>query len=320
MAKTSEKMKVAFCGVWHVHAYEYCLAAKEHADVVGVYERDSERRAAFCAQHSLAEFKTFEELLESGAKGVIVCSSTADHTEDIIRLARAKKDIFTEKVLALTVEDAMRIKSAVEENGVGFVISLFQKYDSRPLTVKKILDSGELGKINYFRFRNCHNGSCNHWLPPHFYKKDECGGGALIDLGAHGMYLTDWLLGMPDSFASTLGYCYPTQVEDNAVCVMGYKNGAAAVNETSFVSNCCPATLELGGEAGYVYYKGKGPVIKSTVATDYKPVEEELCEAQPRPIIQFLTGDIRPGCGIDEAVRLTKMMCEAYKNSDEGRK
>ncbi len=320
MNGSCNKKKVAFCGVWHVHAYEYCLAAKEHAEIIGVYERDPERRAAFCAQHSLKELKTFDELLECGADGVIVCSSTADHTEDIIRLAEAKKDIFTEKVLSIGTEDAERIRDAVLKSGVKFVISLIRKYDSRPLTVKKIAESGELGKINYFRFRNCHNGSCNHWLPPHFYKKDECGGGALIDLGAHGMYLTDWIMGMPDSYAASLGYCYPTEVEDNAVCVMGYKNGAAAVNETSFVSNCCPPTLELGGEKGYVCYVGDGPVIKNTVSTDYKPVEEELCEALPRPIIQFLTDDIRPGCGIDDAVRLTKMMCQAYKNSDEGRK
>lgn len=134
-----------------------------------------------------------------------------------------------------------------------------------------------------------------------------------MDLGAHGMYLAQWLLGMPDTYGSAMGYCYPTQVEDNAVTVMGYNNGAVAVNETSFVSNCCPVTMELGGENGFVYYKGKGPVIKSTVATDYKPVEEPLENGLPRPIIQFLTGNILGGCGIDDGIKLAEMMDGAYR-------
>ena len=43
--------------------------------------------------------------------------------------ANAKKDIFTEKVLALTVEDCLRVKEAVERNGVKFVISFPWKFN-----------------------------------------------------------------------------------------------------------------------------------------------------------------------------------------------
>ncbi len=132
-------MKVAFCGVWHVHAYEYCLAAKEYADVVGVYDRDPDRRNAFCKQHGLKEFTDFEELLASDANGVIVTSATSEHAEYIPRIAEAGKDIFSEKVMALSIAECLDIKQAVEKNGVKYVISLFQKYEQRPLTVKKYL-------------------------------------------------------------------------------------------------------------------------------------------------------------------------------------
>ena len=123
-----------------------------------------------------------------------------------IAAAKAGKHIFTEKVLALTDAECDAVEAAVNEAGVTFVISLFQKYIGSRKTVKAVADSGELGKINYLRFRNCHNGSTGNWLPAHFYNAEECGGGAMIDLGAHGMYLTEWVLGMPSTAASACIY------------------------------------------------------------------------------------------------------------------
>lgn len=310
-------MKVAIYGVWHVHADEYTTAALEHGEVVGVYEENEERRKAFCEKYNLAEFTTPEALLVSDAEGVIVCCSSESHAETMVAIANAGKHIFTEKVLALTDEDCARVEKAVNENGVKFVISLFQKYRAAQRTMKKIADSGELGKINFMRFRNSHSGSINDWLPQHFYNQKECGGGAMIDLGAHGMYLTHWFLGMPDAFKSTFTVAHENAknidgVEDNAVTVMSYKNGAIAINETGFVSYKCPLTLELDGTEGFARMEGEH-VYKQSKATDGKCIEVALEKEQPKPIVQFLTDCIEDGCGMAEAKALTHMMVEAYK-------
>ena len=315
-------MRVAIYGVWHVHAAQYTEEALKYGEVVGVYEADEQRRKEFCEKFGLKEFCTPEELLKSDCEGVIVCSATDTHTEDIIKIANAKKNIFTEKVLALTDEDCDKIEEAINRNGVNFVISLFQKYGSGQRTVKKVVDSGELGKINYLRFRNSHSGSSADWLPKHFYDKKECGGGAMIDLGAHGMYLIDWILGMPDEYRSTFTNACENEgallknsdnVEDNAVTVMSYKDGCIAINETGFVSYCFPLVLEVSGDNGYVRMEWD-KVVKATSLTDKKPVEVEAEPALEKPIVQFLTGKVEEGCGIKEAKNLTHMMVEAYKN------
>lgn len=313
--------KVAICGAWHVHAADYTKTALELTEVVGVWEENETRRNDFCQRFGLKAFDSFEDLLASDAEGVIVCSSTDSHANLMIRIANAGKHIFTEKVLALTEADCDRIEAAVTANQVQFVISLVQKYRPGPLTVKQVADSGELGKINYVRFRNCHSGSVNNWLPQHFYNARECGGGAMIDLGAHGMYLIDWLLGVPVSSKSVFtNACTneaaneknPDQVEDNAVTIMEFSDGCIAVNETGFVSNYSPMTLEVSGEKGVVIFDGT-KVIKRTGATDGQTVEMPLCEALPAPIVQFLTGKILPGCGMAEAKALTHLMVEAYR-------
>ena len=195
-------MRVAILGAWHVHADEYTKAALEHGEVVGVWDEDAERRSAFAQKYDIREFSTLEELLASDAEGVICNAATNNHKNVLVAAANAGKHIFTEKVLALTEADCDEIRAAVEKNGVRFVISFFWKMRGSYRAVKKAVDDGLIGTPNYMRFRNCHDGSTSHWLPAHFYNKEQCGGGAMIDLGAHGMYLTHWILGEPTGYKS----------------------------------------------------------------------------------------------------------------------
>ena len=310
-------MKVAVCGVWHVHAGEYTQRAMELGQVVGFWEPNDAHAEDFRKYFDLPRFNSFEELLASDAEGVIVCTATNAHPDLMVRIADAGKHIFTEKVLSLTSEEALRIREAVERNGVQFVISLPQKYNGPQKTVKAVADSGELGKINYLRYRNCHSGSTKGWLPAHFYNAEQCGGGAMIDLGAHGMYLTHWILGLPVSASSAFTVAHDTAfntdgVEDNAVTVMVCKDGAIAVNETGFVSDYSPQVMEVFGESGYVKMVDR-KVVKCSEATGGVEVEVPLEDWSDSPITQFVTGNILPGCGMEEACALTAMMEMAYE-------
>ena len=143
----------------------------------------------------------------------------------------------------------------------------------------------------------------------------------MIDLGAHGMYLIDWILGTPATAKSVFTNACTVEaanalntdgVEDNAVTVMGYEDGCIAVNETGFVSNYYPMTLEVGGEKGWVIFS-KDSVVKTTAATEGQPVSVPLCDALPAPVEQFLTGNVLEGCGMKEAISLTLMMEKAYQ-------
>ena len=313
-------MRVAILGTWHVHAVKYVKTALALGEVVGVYEENALWRREFAEKFNLYEFSSLGELLSSDCEGVIVCTSTNKHAEYITAAARAGKHIFTEKVLALTEEECLKIKAAIEECGVRFVIAYQWKRMPGIMAAKSAVDEGLIGKVNYLRFRNCHSGSVNHWLPAHFYNEKECGGGAMIDLGAHGMYLADWFLGEPKSYMSSFThFCSdgwdkennPSALEDNAITVMTYEGGAIAVNETGFVSVGSPAVFEVGGDLGYIVCKGNS----CTVTLDRKePKELPLPEGVKLPEECFLTGEEICGCGIDEAITLTKMMVEAYKN------
>jgi predicted dehydrogenase len=231
----------------------------------------------------------------------------------MVRIAQSGKHIFTEKVLALTEEDCIRVEKAVKDAGVRFVISLVQKFTAVHLTVRDLIDRGELGKINYLRFRNCHSGSIDHWLPAHFYNLKECGGGAMIDLGAHGMYLIDWLLGEPKTYQSAFTHACrdekdallnPDGIEDNAVTVMTYEDGTIAINETGFVTRGFPMTLEIGGDKGYL--------VAASGKVTLNGNEMPLIPAKDAPIVSFMKGEEPVGTGFAQARALTRMMLGAY--------
>lgn len=314
-------MKIAIFGVWHVHAAGYTKTAMELGEVVGFYEENDALAEKFASKFNIPRFSTPGELLKSDAEGVIVCSASSEHADNIIEIAKAGKHIFTEKVLALTVEDCLRIKEAVEKNGVNFVISYPWKTVPAFMALKRAADDGLVGKVNYVRFRNCHSGSVNHWLPAHFYNAEQCGGGAMIDLGAHGMYLTHWVLGEPVTYSSTFThFCRdekdavlnPSCLEDNAVTVMSFEGGAIAVNETGFVSQGSPETFEIGGDKGYLTCTRAGATY---TAAGKAPEALELPEAGKHPLVAFMEGNEAEGCGMEEAIALTKMMVGAYANT-----
>ncbi|MBQ7383665.1 MAG: hypothetical protein IJV72_02605 [Clostridia bacterium] len=182
------------------------------------------------------------------------------------------------------------------------------------------MDSGELGKINLVRYHKSHSGSVKGWLPAHFYNREQCGGGAMIDHGAHGMYLIHWILGMPVTANSALTVATTSEealaknsdrVEDNSVTVMSFESGAIAINESAFVTKYSPMFFEIYGEDGYVCMD-KESVRKCSERTAGTLVELELEEEQPAPILQFLTGRKLEGCGIEDAKALTRMMEMAY--------
>lgn len=145
----------------------------------------------------------------------------------------------------------------------------------------------------------------------------------MIDLGAHGMYIIHWLLGMPVTASSAFTNSCTNKsaleknsdkVEDNAVTVMSFADGTIAINETGFVSSNSPIVLEVHGELGYIRMENE-KIVKRTAATNG---EERLVEPEnslPSPIEQFLTGQHLGGASISEAKALTRMMEMAYSKS-----
>lgn len=320
-----DMLKIAMVGVWHVHAEGYAnqINNSGKAKVTCVWDNDIGRGRDFAEKFSCTFFENYDELLSSDIDAIAVCSSTDIHREVITKAAKAKKHIFTEKVLALKNGDACAIADAIKENGVKFVISYSHIPGNAVQCVKEIVSSGKLGTVTYARMRNTHSGSVDNWLPEHFYNLKECGGGAMIDLGAHPMYILAWLLGKPVSVSSVFTEITGHGVEDNAVSVLRFPDGAIGVSETGFVSRSDRNGIEVSGTDGFVRQTGNDVFI-ALKAKDNQWEKVEIEEKNmPSPLSYFigiLSGEEDKNLyNIDDAVLLTEIMEAAYKSHKEKR-
>lgn len=308
----------AMLGKWHVHAAGYAqeLNALPGCRVVKVWDQD-EAQASQWAQELNCQSATVEDILgDASIEGVVICCATNEHTPLILRACQAGKAVFTEKVLALTSQETAQIKAAVEKHGTRFAISF--PHFSEPGTQFSLQTalSGKLGQLNYARVRKAHNGATADWLPPHFYDPIACGGGAMIDLGAHPMYLLCALLGEPVAVQSTFTEMIGKGVEDNAVSLLRFANGAIGVSETSFVSAHYPFTIEIGGTEGSLLQRDQTVTYCCAETENQWRAPESLPASLPSPLAQWAqagrAADISPNFGIDAALRLTRVMEMAY--------
>ena len=319
-------LNVAMLSGWHVHAYGYAREFQKRADVklTVVWDELPERGKKFAADFGVEFEPDLDKVLaRADVDAVCVDAPTNMHPEVMVKAANEGKHIFTEKVLALTMEGCAAIKEAVEKNGVKFCISYPHRTMPRNLFAKKVIEDGILGQITMFRVRNAHNGASGKWLPPHFYDEEQCGGGAMIDLGAHPMYLIRWMMGKPAEMASAFTKVTGNTVEDNAVSLMKYPCGAIAISETGFVSARSPYMLEVYGTDGNLIINEDNVRLISNKANPEYPgvVIPMLPPALPSAIEQFVDGVLYGKeivFGMDDAVALTEMMVAAYKAHESG--
>jgi len=322
-------LKVAMLSSWHVHAMEYAKRFEEREDscVTCVWDENPQQGQQFADELGVDFEPNLDKILaRADVDAVCISAPTNMHAEVMIKAANAKKHIFTEKILAITVEECYAIKEAVERNNVKFTICLFHCSLPHNLFAKKVLTEQLLGDVTYFRVRNAHSGASDGWLPPHFYNKEQCGGGAMIDLGAHPMYLINWLMGKPTEMSSAFTNVTGREVEDNAVSLMKYDNGAIAISETSFVSKPSPFILEIYGTQGALIINGSDIKLSSSKvgsSNEYAGfiTPHQLPAKLNHPVEIFVEGILEGKAmmyGMDEAIALTEMMVAAYKAHECG--
>ena len=321
-------LRVAMLSRWHVHANQYAREIRAHpqADVVAVWDEEAERGAAWAEEFAVPFEADLDHLLaRDDVDAVCVVTPTNLHRDVMVRAANAGKHIFTEKVLAATVGDCQAIADAVQANGVKFCISFPRRTMPQILYAKEAMDRGLFGRVTAVRVRIAHDGAVGDWLPVHFYDAEACGGGAMMDLGAHGMYICRWLLGPPKRIVSVFNTVTGRPVDDNTVSVIEFESGAIAVNETSFAGFGGAYSMEIDGtEGGYrMLSPGEGVEVRSKhVEGNGWQRPEQLPAAHAKPIDQWIAGCVHGApieFGLAEAIQLTELMEAAYVADGEDR-
>jgi predicted dehydrogenase len=260
-AQNNNKVRLALVGGWHVHTSMFIdKIAKQSAgkvEWVAVWDHDAERGKKFADLLGVPYEKDYQKILDNkNIDAVMIEAETNLHKDLIVRAADAKKDVFTDKVVTTTVKDGLSVKKAIEKNGVKLVVS----HESLPIGsykyAKKLVDDGSLGEIVAINFRRAHGMAKTDRLPESWYDKEVAGGGALIDLGVHGMSMLTYLAGTPTKVSSFMSNWTNREVEDSATIMLEFGNKAIGTAHTNMVTSIMENSLEVIGTEGILVVLG----------------------------------------------------------------
>jgi myo-inositol 2-dehydrogenase / D-chiro-inositol 1-dehydrogenase len=173
------------------------------------------------------------EIFEDGSvEAVLICSPTDTHADLIVQAARAGKQIFCEKPIALDLSRIDAALEAVDKAGVTLQIGFNRRFDANFARVRRAVETGEIGSP-----RLMHIVSRDPAPPPISYVKAS--GGMFLDMTIHDFDMARFLINdeVEEIFVSG-GVMVDPQIGaagdiDTAIIVLRFRNGVVAT-----IDNC----------------------------------------------------------------------------------
>jgi len=172
---------------------------------------------------------------------VSICSYPYEHARQAILSAKAGKHMIIEKPLALTWNDCLAVKTAVEAAGVKTCICFECRFSSQITTIKSLIDNGLLGRIHYAEVDYYHG--IGPWYGQYRWNtKKNAGGSSLLSAGCHALDALLFFMGTTVDAVSSystssankdfITYEYPT----SSVTIIKFTDGR--VGKVTSVIDC----------------------------------------------------------------------------------
>jgi inositol 2-dehydrogenase len=160
---------------------------------------------------------------------IVIVTPTHTHRELVIAASDRKKPTFCEKPPALSLQDIVVMKQAIEKAGLFFQMGFMRRFDAGYAAAKKQIDAGRIGAPLVFKAT-----SRDPFRPSLEYANPKSSGGMLIDMGIHDFDLARWFMGDVRSVAAigaTIAYPELETVGDidNAIASLTFTSGKLGV-------------------------------------------------------------------------------------------
>lgn len=232
-----DKVKIGVIGLGGVAQLVHLpnLSKMSNVDLCSVAEVNKSRLQSISDKFNIKNrYSSYKDLLEKcDVDAVIVATPTSTHTEIAIDCLNAGKDVLVEKPLARTFAETKKIVDAAKKNKRKLMVGMNLRYRPDTMLLRSFINSKEIGDPFYVKCGWIRKQSSSEkW----FTKKEESGGGVIIDLGIHILDLALWLLDYPEitSVSTQNFYHYTKNVEDTSINCIKCKNSAVVNMEVSW--------------------------------------------------------------------------------------
>ncbi|HNX58160.1 MAG TPA: Gfo/Idh/MocA family oxidoreductase [Spirochaetota bacterium] len=234
----------------------------EGAELVAVCDPDESRASAASKKAGgIPYYLSYDEMLKKEDIDIVNILTPSGlhpaHTIDIVK--KYRKHIICEKPMGLRLQDAEEMIRVCDEFGVRLFVVKQNRYNLPVQKLKEAVDAGKFGRLvmGTVRVRWCRDQK--------YYDQDswrgtwEYDGGVLSNQASHHIDLLEWLMGDPVSVIAKTGtYLADIEVDDTAVAIIKFRNGALGVVEATTATRPkdLEGSLSILGEKGSVVIGG----------------------------------------------------------------
>ncbi|MEP6590964.1 MAG: Gfo/Idh/MocA family oxidoreductase [Gemmatimonadota bacterium] len=172
------------------------LKRVKEIDVVGICDNDLPKARALADRFGIPDaYGDMEELIEFDAlDAVLICTPNHLHESQIHAALASGLHVFAERPLALTSGGAQRLAKAAAKHDRVLMVGANHRYRPDVQQIRSFVKSGELGDLESIRawwFMARAGRTSLGWRQ----KRDQAGGGAMLDLGLGLLDLSIWMAG-----------------------------------------------------------------------------------------------------------------------------
>jgi predicted dehydrogenase len=253
---TPVKVGIVGLGRW-AKVLARAAAKSDKLEIVAGYSRTEEKRSVFEQETGIAAAPDLRTLLaDPEVKGVILTVPNEQHLPVAEEVAKAGKHIYTEKPIANTLEDGLRIEALQQRYGVQVVVGHSARLLVGTRMIKQAIDQGDLGRVAFIE-ANFSNERALELTPKTWrWYKDKAPGGPLSQLAIHQFDALHYLGGEIVEVSSMASKLSPVgaEVDDQSMTLMRFADGKVA-----YVGSCWTSpgiyAIRVFGSKGLMHYE-----------------------------------------------------------------
>jgi predicted dehydrogenase len=254
------KLKIGQAGVERFGAHRrQTLRETGLFDLAAVYDYVPENMAKAAEEEGAVPCASYAELLEfPGLEGLVISTGAKFHAEMVLAAAERGLHVFVEKPLCSTPEEMHALLDCEKRTGVVMGVGhADHSADGLARTLKRLINSGELGTIAAFETTTAHNGGM--LMQPTEWRADPAKnpGGMLFQCGVHSLHELMFLFGAIREVSCFLRYdVHTSATADVAICLLRFSSGLVGTLHAYHVTPY-RHTLNILGTKANVYLRNQ---------------------------------------------------------------
>jgi len=256
MSQIPVKLGVVGLGRW-AKVLTRAAAKSGKLQIVAGFSRSEEKRQAFEQELGVPSVPDMQALLANPEiKGIILTVPNEQHLPVAEQVAKAKKHVYTEKPIANTLEDGLKIAALEKQHGVTVTVGHSARLMAGFRQIKAAIDAGELGRVAFIE-ANFSNERALELTPKTWrWYKDRAPGGPLSQLAIHQFDVLHYLGGEMVEVTSLASKLSPVgaEVDDQSMTLIRFADG-----KVGYVGSCWTSpgvfACRVFGSKGLMHYE-----------------------------------------------------------------